>query len=347
MTLPVINFVDASCGDDAVLEAVVLAEGTPVVHLGEPAGWPDNPLPLPADIVKVPLSPLDQWSLAPPGGIDVLGRLASALAGRLALPGGIRGRGFAARCFSPRAAQLIHPYARRTVLRLGPDVAPEQANPPLPKDIALVLPQPARGPGGAYACVAWAAGRVDRQRRLDLRERLGLESEDVVLAAPQVPHRDSGHRQAIWAAAILAYAGYSYRILMPDAGEASLRELTFASNARGEDLCVLAGPEMSTLDILAAADLAVFLGPDLPPVACLAALSAGLAVIAADSPQARRLGLAQMFVPPTKPRPLAKALLDLRDDPQTARDMALRGAELLGPHRLEVLRPQWQAILGS
>jgi hypothetical protein len=345
VTLPVINFVDASCCDDAILEAVVLAEGIPVVHLGEPAGWPENPLPLPPEVVVSPLSPLEQWSLAPPGGLDVLGRLASALAGQLALPSRIDGRGFVARCFSPRAAELIQPYARRTVLRLGADADPGHAYPTLPKDIALVFPQPGPGLSGASACVAWAAGRADLQRRQDLRRRLGLGQDEVVLAAPQIPGRNSGHRQAIWAAAILAYAGYSYRVLMPDAGAVSLRELAFASHARSESLCVLAPPEMGTLDILAAADMAVFLGPLLPPVACLAALAAGLPVIAADSPQARRLGLAQMYVPAQKPRPLAQALLHLRDDPQAAGALVSRGQALLGPHRLEILRPQWQAIL--
>ncbi len=177
-----------------------------------------------------------------------------------------------------------------------------------------------------------APDAIDVSRRLVLRERLGIATNEVVIVAPGMVHRRSGHRFAAWATAILKITELPVRLVIRHTGRAARDVSAFAKSTGFEDMVVLAGDDWSETDLLATADIAVFLDMDAAPPAD-PAMASGLPVIAGDTASNRnRLtdGLNALLVRPDRPREIARALLRLIEDKALAQRL---GAAAKSPVR--------------
>jgi len=186
-----------------------------------------------------------------------------------------------------------------------------------------------------------------RARRRALRERLGLDPGQVAIVAPGQVHRLSGHRQAVWAAAILTVAELPVRLIVQHAGPGARAVAAFSREAGFERLTILA--DLPVPDVLAAADVVALVGLDaLPPVVTAAAMGAGLPIVASDVPPAGAwLGEtnAAVLVPPDRPRAVARAILRLIEDSALARRLgAAARSAASGKFAVESIRRRWEDL---
>ncbi|MCD4699272.1 MAG: glycosyltransferase family 4 protein [Phycisphaerae bacterium] len=167
----------------------------------------------------------------------------------------------------------------------------------------------------------------DNSNRTAVRDRLGIATEDIVIAAPGRVHRLSGHRFAVWAASILKIADLPVRLIIQDTGRSARDVVEFAGMTGFAEQVILTGAEWSVSDILSAADIALFPDPDAPPQS---AMPAGLPIVAADTPRKvtpaahnRSVsGENTLLVRSDRPREIAQTLMKIIEDilPATVND---------------------------
>jgi glycosyltransferase involved in cell wall biosynthesis len=342
----VVDVIDAACTADAVMEACLLCEGAEVYCLGPPpegvrAGHGQRLRP-----VSIPLT------------FHGLGHRLRGLDVHRNIP----------RCWSAAAAAKLRAAsdepspvaivrvgvlpdekAKRALLNLArrdrlvavcacASLAGRLGEMALTAEIVVIPPPAAPAPGMT------AAGRAR------LRQELGIAADEFALVAPGAAHRQSGHRYAVWAVAILAEARFPIRLILPDTGPGARAVADFAADAGFDRQVVLAGPQHSLGELLPAADAAIFLGsPDVPPAALAAAMAAGLPIVAANIPQAADwlvAGRDALLVDPQAPRRIAQALLSLVEDPAAGQRLgqsaAARARELFDP---AAVAAQWRQLV--
>ncbi len=162
----------------------------------------------------------------------------------------------------------------------------------------------------------------DISSRPAVRDRLGIAPGDIVIVAAGRVHRQSGHRFAVWAVSILKIADLPVCLIIQDTGRGARDVAEFAGMTGFAEQIILAGAEWPISDLLAAADIALFLDPDDPPSS---AMPARLPIVAADTPTARNRpanGKNVLLVRPDRPRQIAQALLKIIEDisPATVND---------------------------
>jgi glycosyltransferase involved in cell wall biosynthesis len=156
----------------------------------------------------------------------------------------------------------------------------------------------------------------------EVRQRLGIAPDDLVLLAPGESSRDSLHRSALWATAILNFLDPRYRLLIWGHGAMvdSLRR--FAAATEGDRLLISAravlGSQVDFEQIIPAADAAIYCAqpgsPILPAAICLAA---GLPMVATASAEAVEFLHDRdnaLLEPSLNPRCLAERVRDLQAD---------------------------------
>ncbi len=157
-----------------------------------------------------------------------------------------------------------------------------------------------------------------------IRERLEIAPDETIIVAPGCVHRTSGHRFAVWSASILKMAEVPVHIIIPEGscrqhtGQYARDVVEFARMTGFADKVTLSGPEWTLPDLLAAADIAMFLNADDTPSGLLSeAVSVGLPVIVCDTPETRSRFADEknvFLVRNDKPRAIAQALMKIIED---------------------------------
>lgn len=307
----VLHILDAACDGDAVLEASLLADRPgQMICIGPPprlAGWRGS---ICKRFQAVSISRLCRGKMAP-------------LAGRPDAPKVFHCWSISA---AKRVAELLFNRQAAMVIRLSRPAAKAQ----LPELAQLCRREPV-----AVACATASAAQAARRAQLRapvhfigpparpmrlegdaraaLRRRLGLKAGEVAIAAAGPADRSSGHKLAAWAMAILAEAKLPVRLLIEQTGQASRDAAGFAHEAGFGEHVVLTGSDVPLGQLLAAADLAVFLGQETFPAATVAAaMAAGLPIVAGDIPAAGDFfvhGVSALLVCPDRPRDISQAIL--------------------------------------
>ena len=151
-----------------------------------------------------------------------------------------------------------------------------------------------------------------------IRERLEIAPDETVIVAPGRVHRTSGHRFAVWSASILKMAEVPVHLIIQHTGQYAMGVAEFARMIGFDDKVTLAGAEWSGPDLLAAADIAMFLDADDTSGGLLSeAISTGLPVIVCDTPETRNRFAHEknvFLVRNDKPRENAQALMKIIED---------------------------------
>lgn len=195
-----------------------------------------------------------------------------------------------------------------------------------PQDRVYVLPPPARA-------------SKDPSARQRVRESLGISMQDTLLAAPGELVRDSGHKYAPWAHAILRQIRPDIRLIIPGRGP-NLERVRFfvGTTGYGSEVFLTEG-RLDEAEVLAASDMALYFPVCDGGVGSLAgAMAAGLPIAASNTPDAAEMaadGRTALLVKPQDPREASAAVLKLLEEPQLARQLAAaakaRADELFDP----------------
>ena len=172
-----------------------------------------------------------------------------------------------------------------------------------------------------------------------------LPEGETIIVAPEHVHRNSGHRFAVWAAAILKIADFPVQLIIPDTGQAARDVFRFADRGGFGQIVHLLPVEKIIPVGLKIADIALFLQPcfssvknadekiakvRFPPV-MLSALSEGIPLVLPDTPMSRywfRDGQNALLVKVDNPRHIAQAMMKLIEDKSFAKRIGLAGKEL-------------------
>jgi len=174
-------------------------------------------------------------------------------------------------------------------------------------------------PGARVEVLPPPAGPGDEGLRQQIRDGLGLGSEDFLLAAPSALIREAGHKQAIWAAAIVREIHPHLRMVIPGRGDDEPRIRFFAEAAAPDGLVTFTGGRLALGALLAACDAAIFAHlRDVGMASLAAAMATGLGVVASSTPDIASSipdGEAALLSPPGDPCATAANLLRLVDRP--------------------------------
>lgn len=160
--------------------------------------------------------------------------------------------------------------------------------------------------------------------RQELRDQLGIAPEHTAILAPGEADRASGHKYAVWAAAILTVAEVPVRLIFQEDQPGIPAATRFADETGFREQLTLAGRNMSLEELAAAANAAVFLGTDQAPLAALATvMAAGLPIVAADiSPDGWLANeVNALLVRPDVPRPISQALMRIIEEEPLAEQL--------------------------
>lgn len=162
------------------------------------------------------------------------------------------------------------------------------------------------------------AAEVSPDRRAAVRAELGLQDGQMLVAAPGEMTRESGHKCAPWAHAILRQIRPDLRLILPGGGPRERSVRFFVDSAGVAEEVFLTGERYSLPDVLAAADVAAFFHERDCGVWTLAtAMAACLPVVASRTPDIAECapdGEAAVLVRPGDPREAAAGLLKAMDD---------------------------------
>lgn len=169
--------------------------------------------------------------------------------------------------------------------------------------------------------------RPDPERHLALRERYGVATDSIVAVSSGRFVDQKGHIYQADAAAHVVRVRPDVKFLW--LGDGELREiLEQRLESLGiRDSVIFAGMLDNTDLELAGADLMVHSAVDEPfSHAVLEGMRAGLPIVATQvggTPEAVRDGVTGVLVPPRDPESMARAILELVDDPQRLLEMGL------------------------
>jgi len=287
---------------------------------------------------------------APPVGLDAVVRVEHAPLGLASLAGRRMARRVGefeiVHAWSPRAAQagaVLARLAGRELLLTLPALPRGNALDELLarlRDDAWTVTVPTRvardalvarqAPEGRVRVLPPPAAAIDQpgQRRMRVREQLGVGESEFLLAAPAPLVRGAGHEMVAWAHAIVREIGPRLKVVAPDGARAGELRTFADSTGFGPDLHITPA---DTLDLIAACDAAAFLCKfDCGVQALATALAAGKAIVASSTPDIRELtgdGEGAMLCAPGKAREAAAAILKLVEEPETSAALAARALE--------------------
>ncbi|MFH1497217.1 MAG: glycosyltransferase [Verrucomicrobiota bacterium] len=158
---------------------------------------------------------------------------------------------------------------------------------------------------------------IETANRADLRRQLGISSEQTaVLILPPV-RRETGSLVTAWGAMLLEHARPGVRLLVPDVGREAARVARLVDSCRLRGMLRRVEWRFSLPELLAAADLAVYLPTGGAPLWGVAhAMAAGRPIVASDVRVTREL------LTPDRTAWLCRA-----DNPQDACRQMLRALE--------------------
>jgi hypothetical protein len=206
-------------------------------------------------------------------------------------------------------------------------------------DAVAVLPAPA-------AEVADPAGR-----RARTRAALGIPDGEILLVSPEDMVRGAGQKWATWCQAILRQVLPAARLVLPGHGPHEPSVRFFAGTTGYGSEVFFTGEDVALEDALAAADLALFLGErDTSPQALSAAMAAGLAIVATQTPCATHIlrdGVSALLAPPRDPRRCAAAMLRFCDSPGLRRQLGAAAAASRGDTRPRHVRQTLEQVYAN
>lgn len=150
-----------------------------------------------------------------------------------------------------------------------------------------------------------------------VRGELGVAPEEMVVVSPEDMVRGAGQIYAIWSFAILRQIVPAARLVLPGHGpyESSVRYFA-GTTGYGADT-MFTGERFPLEDLLAAADVTLFLGEhDNSPAALAAAMVGGCAIVASRTPAQAGLlehEVSALMTPLRDPRRMTAALLRMCD----------------------------------
>ncbi len=124
---------------------------------------------------------------------------------------------------------------------------------------------------------------LEPARRSVVRRQLGFAPQQIVVLALPPVLRSTGTFLATWATLLLEKVRSDLRLLIPAGGRELERVRRIVQSCRHEYMVRFTGPECTPAELVAAADLALFLPSGDAPVSGLAwAMAAGLPIVASD-----------------------------------------------------------------
>jgi glycosyltransferase involved in cell wall biosynthesis len=131
---------------------------------------------------------------------------------------------------------------------------------------------------------------IETADRGSLRRQLGISSGDAaVLILPPVC-RETGALTAVWGAMLLEHARAGVRVIVPDIGREASRVVRLVESCRLGETLRAVGRRFTLPQLLAAADLAVYLPTGGAPLTgVIQAMAAGRPIVASDVPVIREL----------------------------------------------------------
>lgn len=182
----------------------------------------------------------------------------------------------------------------------------------------------AGAPARSVTVIPPAAEMIDNagQRRARAREAMGLNENTTLLVAPAPLVRNGGARAATWIHGICRHAGCAVHLAIPRTGPFEPHVRYFATTAGVPEETHFTAGKLDIADVLAAGDIALVCAKtDIGCSAAVAAMAAGLCVVATNLPQLaecvghNRTGL---LCPPGDVRSAAAAVLQLIEEPDLA-----------------------------
>jgi glycosyltransferase involved in cell wall biosynthesis len=175
---------------------------------------------------------------------------------------------------------------------------------------------------------------ADAARRT--RESLALgPSDELCLLLPPVA-REAGAFTATWALFLLHKVRPAARLIVPGTGREVDRIRRLAESCNHETLVRFTGDRLELMDLLAAADIAVFLPrADASLTGVRAALAFATPIVASDVRAVRELlrnGHNARLCRPDSPRDATRRMLDALEQPEESKRLADVGrSEIRGP----------------
>ncbi len=331
----VLHLIDAATSQDSLDQlSLWVSSGDRIVSLGSPPPYAN--LPQPMERVHCPLG-LSQlaalrmgrhaeaadvmcaWSPKASGAVKSLARRRGVpkFVRLSAVPNRIQ------RSWRDRLAgwDVIVPTqaARQRLLRMG-----------LKADYLHTLPPAAETPDPAEASL----------QRQETRRALGVGDSQSLLVAPEAMVRGAGHKYASWAHAILRQILPNVLLCLPGSGPNERHVRTFAGTTGYDSEVFLPGDRFAQRDILAAADVALFLAEaDVGVSALAAAMAAGVPIVASNTPDIAEWAVhnqTALLCPPRDPRAAAACLLRLIEQ----RDLADRFRQVTRRQAAEQFAPE-------
>jgi glycosyltransferase involved in cell wall biosynthesis len=171
--------------------------------------------------------------------------------------------------------------------------------------------------------------KVNRRRNDELREKFGFGGEDIVLLSPGESLREANHRAAILAMSVLHLMEPKYKLLIWNRGPTAAAERRFAEKMLPETFVTFATQKIAEVQfeqLLQASDAALITAdapaPPLPIAVCMAAGLPIVAVVSSTIAELLEDRHSALFATRHSTRLIARRVLDLRDDPQLAWQIA-------------------------
>lgn len=202
----------------------------------------------------------------------------------------------------PRSGRLHHTPAYvcpnlRAIERLRANGVPAER-------CTLVRPSPPRA-------------AAPRGEAATLRERLGLEADAIVaLVLPPIT-RTGGAFNAVWAGMLVEKVYPTLRMVVPSAGSETARIGRLVRSVRHEQLTRFAPPDVDLVELLAIADVAIYVPTgESPATAAMLAAEAGVPLVASSTADVLDVlpnGAAARLCAPGNVREAGRALLAVLD----------------------------------
>ncbi len=155
---------------------------------------------------------------------------------------------------------------------------------------------------------------INHARKSDLRARLGLVPEAVMLLTAQPASRAGGHFSAFWATAVRSFLEPGVRVVIPGCGREAARLGRLARAVPNGDVLILPGEVYRYEELVAVADGLLMPGATDSSVTAIAwAMAAGVPVVATATPATAELlshNHNAFLIKPAAPRPLAMRFAD-------------------------------------
>ncbi len=171
---------------------------------------------------------------------------------------------------------------------------------------------------------------IDNAGRSDLRERLGFSADHAAVLILPPLRRDTGSLAAAWGAMLLEHARPGVRLIVPDVGHEVARVARLVESCRLRGMLRTVGRRFALPELLAAADLAVYLpSGDAPLSSVVWALAIGRPIVAGNVPVVTELlthGRNAWLCRVNDPKDAARRMLQALEDQEQSHRQAELGS---------------------